>query len=163
MKRPVLEFVEIDAANWRRALAVMVRPDQLPFVAEVQPVALVILAKCYVRPEGQIWTPYVALYDGTPVGVTAIAQESDQAHLRHFAIDHQWQGQGLGRLMLDAAIAAVRDSQPPCRQMQVTTHPDNDVALTLYQTAGFTKTGELSGIEPVLVLDLVGPAGARPD
>src|SRR4051812_28582353 len=56
----MFELVEIDVSNWRRALAVEVRADQVRFVADHQPVALVILSKCYVRPDGQTWTPYLA-------------------------------------------------------------------------------------------------------
>ena len=150
----MLELVEIDAGNWRQALAVEVHPDQVPFVADVQPVALVILAKCYVRPDGLRWTPYLALQDGEPVGVTAVASEPDRAHVRHFAIHRNRQGKGVGRSMLDAVIAEVRASDRSCRSLQVTTHPDNRVALRLYEAAGFRRTGERSGIEPVLVLDL---------
>lgn len=158
----MLELREIDAANWRHALAVEVRTDQVPFVADVQPVALVILAKCYVRPDGQAWKPYLALDNGEAVGVVAVASERDRAHLRHFAIDYRRQGQGFGRLMLDAVIAALRDSQPACRYVHVTSHPENEIALSLYQSAGFRKTGAFSGIEPVLVLDLIDRGRSDP-
>jgi ribosomal protein S18 acetylase RimI-like enzyme len=153
----MLELAEIDATNWRDALTVEVRADQIPFVADVQPIALVILAKCYVRPDGQSWTPYLALDDGEPVGVVAVAAEDDHAHLRHFAIDHRRQGEGLGRLMLEAVIALVSSAQPTCRYLQVTTHPENEVALSLYRSGGFRETGAFSGIEPVLALDLIEP------
>ena len=153
----MFELVEIDASNWRRALAVEVRTDQVRFVAAHQPVALVILSKCYVRPDGQTWTPYLALDDDEPVGVVAVASEDDHADLRHFAIDHRRQGQGLGRRLLDTVIAAISLSQPKCRSVIVTAHPDNEIALSLYLSAGFRRTGASSGIEPVLSLDLTGP------
>lgn len=150
----VFELAEIDAANWRQALVVEVRPDQVPFVADQQPVALVILAKCYVRPDGQVWTPYLALDEGQPVGVVAVASEGKRAHLRHFAIDHRRQGQGLGRKMLEAVVAEVRQVQPTCRSVLVATHPQNENALSLYLSGGFHRTGDFRGVEPVLVLDL---------
>jgi ribosomal protein S18 acetylase RimI-like enzyme len=150
----VFELTEIDASNWRRALAVEVRPDQVRFVADCQPVALVILSKCYVRPAGQTWTPYLALYDDEPVGVVAVVSEGDVAQLRHFAIDHRRQGEGLGRMLVDAAVAAVSSTQPMCRSVIVTAHPENEIALSLYRSAGFRPTGAVSGIEPVLALDL---------
>lgn len=153
----MFELVEIDASNWRRALAVEVRTDQVRFVAAHQPVALVILSKCYVRPDGQTWTPYLALDDDEPVGVVAVASEDNRAHLRHFAIDHRRQGEGLGRRLLDTVIAAISLSQPMCRSVIVTAHPDNEIALSLYLSAGFRRTGAFSGIEPVLSLDLTGP------
>lgn len=43
----------IDARNWRESLGVRVAEEQLRFVADHQPVALVILAKCYVQPGGR--------------------------------------------------------------------------------------------------------------
>lgn len=152
----MFELVEMDASNWRRALEVEVRTDQVPFVADHQPVALVILAKCYVRAGGQTWTPYLALDDDEAVGVAAVASEGDHAHLRHVAIDHRRQGQGRGRMLLDAVVAAITRSQPTCRSVIVTAHPENEIALALYLSAGFRRTGELSGIEPVLSLDLAG-------
>ena len=110
-----------------------------------------------MRPDGQAWTPYLAVDKGEPVGVVVVASKGDHAHLRHFAIDYRRQGQGLGRFMLDAVITAVSRSQPTCRYLQVTTHPENEIALALYQSAGFRHTGAFSGIEPVLTLDLIDP------
>jgi ribosomal protein S18 acetylase RimI-like enzyme len=156
----VFELVTIDASNWRRALAVEVRTDQVRFVADHQPVALVILSKCYVRVDGQTWTPYLALDDNQPVGVVAVATEENHAHLRHFAIDHRRQGEGLGRMLLDSVVAAISRSQPTCRSVIVTAHPENEIALSLYLSAGFRRTGAFSGIEPVLALDLAGPLNA---
>lgn len=150
-------LVEIDESNWRRALAVEVRTDQVPFVADHQPVALVILSKCYVRPDGQTWTPYLALDDEEPVGVVAVASQGHHAHLRHLAIDHRRQGEGLGRMLLDAVVAVISRSQPMCRSVIVTAHPENEIALSLYLSAGFRRTGAFSGVEPVLSLDLTGP------
>ena len=156
----MFELAQIDGSNWRRAVAVEVRSDQIRFVADHQPVALVILSKCYIRPGGERWTPYLALVDDQPVGVAAVAADRDRAHLRHVAIDHRRQGEGLGRMMLDAVVAAITRDQPMCRSVIVTAHPENEVALSLYLSSGFRRTGALSGIEPELALDLIEP---RPD
>ena len=150
----VFELVEIDESNWERALTVEVRENQLHFVAAFQPVALVILAKCFVRPAGRRWRPYLALEDGAPVGVAAVAADDDDAHLRHVAIDHRRQGEGLGRKLADALVETVRRIEPTCRSIVVTAHPENAIALSLYESAGFRRTGAMSGIEPVLALDL---------
>jgi len=47
----------MDERNWRASLAVEVAPQQLPSVAGYQPVALVILAKAYIRPGDLDWEP----------------------------------------------------------------------------------------------------------
>lgn len=60
-------------------------------------------------------------------------------------------------MMLDAVVAAISRDEPMCRSVMVTTHPENEIALSLYLSAGFRRTGALSGIEPVLALDLIGP------
>lgn len=158
----MFELEVIDASNWRQALAVEVRSDQLHFVADHQPVALVILAKCYVRPDGQTWTGYLGLHDREPVGVAAVAWQGYEAHLRHVAIDHRQQGQGLGRKLVEAVLAAISRNMTGCRSVIVTTHPQNEVALSLYESAGFRRTGAKVGIEPVLALDLTAWQDNRP-
>ena len=81
--------------------------------------ALVILAKCFVRPDGKTWTPC------------------------------------LGRLLLNWLVDAIVRTQPMCRSVNVGAHPENEIALSLYRSAGFRDTGRMSGIEPELTLDLV--------
>lgn len=159
----MFELVTIDGSNWRHALEIEVRADQVAFVADHQPVALLILAKCHVRPGGHAWSPYLALDDGEPVGVVAVASDGELAHLRHFAVDHRRQGQGLGRMLADAVVAAISRDQPTVRSVVVTTHPDNEAALALYRSAGFHDTGTFAGIEPVLALDLPVPRPAAPE
>jgi ribosomal protein S18 acetylase RimI-like enzyme len=83
-----------------------------------------------------------------------VVSDGDRAHLRHVAIDHRRQGTGRGRMLVDALIAAVLCTQPVCRSLTVTAHPENEIALSLYRSAGFRATGAMAGIEPVLTLDL---------
>lgn len=52
-----LEAVTRD--NWRRALELGVAPGQQRFIADYAPIALVVLAKAYVRPGGRLWLPYI--------------------------------------------------------------------------------------------------------
>lgn len=39
----------------------------------------------------------------------------------------------------------------------VTGHPENEIALSLYRSAGFRRTGAFAGVEPVLSLELTEP------
>ena len=91
------------------------------------------------------------------MGVVGVVSEGDHAHLRHFAIDHRRQGEGLGRMLLDALVASISLRQPRYRSVIVTAHPENEAALSLYQSAGFHRTGAFVDAEPVLALDLSGP------
>ena len=57
----------ITASNWREALAVRVQEERLAFVASIQPVALIMLAKCWVNPDGQHWFPFLLRDEGQVV------------------------------------------------------------------------------------------------
>jgi diamine N-acetyltransferase len=155
MKRVTVH--EVTRANWRDALQLAVRPDQQRFVADYAPIAAILLSKAYVRALGMIWEPYAFVVDSEMVGLAALAAEPERADLRwifHFFIDERFQGRGYGREALAAFISQVKVSQPVCRSLQLTVHPENHVAQRLYLGMRFTPTGaELDG-EPVYYLAL---------
>ena len=147
--------VAIDANNWRDASEVRVTPTQLPFVADYEPVALTILAKAYLSPEGHEWEPLaVVLESGATVGVLALDHSGESCQIRHFAIDARHQRRGLGRLGMAALIAHVKERRPFCQTVVVTFHPDNDAARKLYTGAGFMVTGVQQNGEPICTLVL---------
>lgn len=146
---PVIVLAPIDAENWRTALEVLVHPEQLRFVADHQPVALVMLAKSYVRPGGRHWVPYVALHDDAGVGVVALAFAVSDVELFHFAIDHRWQNKGYGRALMQAVLDLIARERPGCRAVGLTVRPDNVAAQALYTDTGFKPTGGTRGGEPV--------------
>ena len=81
----------IDGSNWRESLAVEVTAEQLRFVADHQPVALVMLAKAYVRPGGFDWWP-LSIHreaDGALVGVGELVVGAPSLRLVHLAIDRR--------------------------------------------------------------------------
>ena len=137
-------------------------PEQLAFVADHQPVALVILAKAYVRPGEREWEP-LAIVDagGQIVGVVALVHSADACEIQHFAIDAARQRQGLGGLALAAIVAHVRLRRPHCREMSLTVHPENHPAQALYSRAGFADTRVRRDDELVWVLVLERQPGAR--
>lgn len=148
-----VELRAIDRDNWRDLLAVRVRPDQLRFVADHQPVVLVVLAKAYVRPGDRRWTP-LAIYDGSqPIGVAALADDGGSCELFHLVIDHDLQGRGHGASALGLLIGHARD-RLRVRRLELTVHPQNHAAERLYRGAGFVPTGETRHGEPVWLLEL---------
>jgi diamine N-acetyltransferase len=150
-----VRVVRIDAGNWRQALEVRVTPEQLAFVADHQPVALVILAKAYVRPGEREWEPLAIVDDaGAIVGVAALVHTGEACEMQHLAIDAARQRQGFGGLALSAIVAHVRLRRPHCREMSLTVHPENHPAQRLYSRAGFADTGVRRDDEPVWVLGL---------
>lgn len=60
-------------------------------------------------------------------------------------IDHQYQGQGYGRALLDAALAYIEALTPKPDRVRISTVPDNGVALRLYRSAGFEEDGVDNG------------------
>jgi RimJ/RimL family protein N-acetyltransferase len=148
----------IDAENWRESLQVRVRDDQLPFVADHQPVALVILAKCFVRPGGRRWEPLlVRTLDGSVVGVLGLEHGDGVCELRNVAIDAESQGRGLGTAAVRAVIARARRPDGHCAQLAVSAHPDNQAALRAYAAAGFGWDGERRNGEPLMRLPIERP------
>lgn len=145
----------IDVGNWREALDVRVRDDQLAFVADHQPVALVILAKCFVRPGGHRWEPLLVRDSGgLAVGVLALEHGPDGCELRNFAIDAGRQREGLGTAAARAVIRRAHQSNSDCEQLVVSAHPENRSAHNAYRSAGFSQTDELRNGEPVFRLQI---------
>lgn len=156
---PDVRLESIDAGNWREALEVRVRDEQLPFVADHQPVALVILAKSYVRPGGRWWEPLlVRAEDGSVVGVLAIEHGGATCELRNVAIDQDWQGRGIGTATVRAVIDRARRPGAHCSELAVSAHPDNHAAHRAYASAGFGWSGERRNREPLMRLPIERPA-----
>ncbi len=146
-------LVPLDSANWRAALEVRVSDEQLPFVADHQPVALVILAKAYVQPGGRRWEPlgFVGA-DGSIVAVLALSYAEQTAEVRNFAVDVEHQRRGVGLKAMRAAIEWSR--RAGVSTLELTFHPDNHSAARLYERAGLCPTGETRNGEPVWSISL---------
>ena len=124
--------------------------DQLAFVADYQPVALVILAKCFVRPGGRRWEPLLVRdRAGVAVGVFAIEHGAAGCELRNFAIDARRQREGLGTAAAGAVIQRAVQPKSDCEQLLVSAHPENHAAHNAYRSAGFAQTDEIRNGEPV--------------
>ena len=78
----------------------------------------------------------------------------DHAYLSGLAIDPRFQGQGIGREASKLILNKLKD----IKRINIITHPDNAVALKLYQSLGFIiesrKENYYSDGEPRLVLVL---------
>ena len=149
-----VQLAPIDRHNWRGALAVQVTADQLPYVAGHQPVALVILAKSYVRPGGLDWEPLAVTVEGSVVGVVALAHGRTHSEVFHLTVDVSRQRQGVGSAAVDALVSHVAATRPDAQQIRLTTHPENEPAQRLYRSRGFLPNGELRDGEPVWSLAL---------
>lgn len=67
---------------------------------------------------------------------------SNQAEMQLLGVRPQYRGQGLGRLLVDAAIAAA--ARLGCTRLILWTQPSMEEAQRLYESAGFVHTGDMS-------------------
>ena len=137
------ELVPITRANWRDAAAIRVGEGQLRFIADYEPVALVILSKAFVRIGDLDWWPYLVKHAGYPVGVLTLADErqrNGQIALSHLLIHADRQRSGHGRAALRLVIDLARQLDG-CERLRLTVHPDNHAAIDLYRSEGFTDDG----------------------
>jgi len=151
---PPLRLALIDQHNWRAALAVQVTPDQLRYVAGHQPVALVILAKAYVRPGDLDWEPLAVTAGASVLGVVALAHASTHTELLHLAVDVSKQGQGIGSAAVELLLARVAETRPGAEDVRLAVHPENGRAQRLYRSRGFSPNGEVRDGEPIWSLNL---------
>lgn len=136
-------LVPITRENWRAAAGVRVGAGQLGFVAGHEPVALVILAKAFVRVADLDWWPYLVEEGGDVVGVLALVDErvqGGQLALFHLVIDVGRQGHGLGRAAVRLVLDLARGLDG-CRRVRLTVDPANHVAIRLYVSEGFVEDG----------------------
>lgn len=148
---------EITRDNWLDALDLQVRPDQQNFVAEYEPIVLIMLAKAYVRHREMEWTPLAIYADEQIVGLVALAcrpQTTDTYWLYHFFIDHTQQGKGYGRQALKAFLRLVHERYPQCEQLSLYVNRNNTHAQTLYTRAGFAPTGQVLEDELIYQADV---------
>lgn len=137
------ELVRITRDNWRRAAALRVADGQLRFIADYEPVALVILGKAFVRAAGLDWWPYLIEDAGTAVGVVALANERQlnrEMALFHLLVDADQPRRGYGRAAVRCAVELARKLED-CDRLRLTVHPENHPAINLYKSEGFIVEG----------------------
>lgn len=132
------ELVPITNDNWQDALAIRVQPDRLAFVASIEPVALILLAKAAVNPDGQVWHPLLLLADGVPVGIVGVGLRGDVAWVHHVLISAQFQGQGHGRALMKLVAQWVPST---VTRLGLNVVPANEVGWALYESLGFETVG----------------------
>ncbi len=149
-------LVPIDQSNWRDALRVRVSDEQLPMAADSQPIALVILAKAYVRDGGRRWEPLAYLSPDGTIIADALTHTDDIVEVRNLAVDIEHQGAGVGTELLGAVLDRCRAQGST--SVELTFHPANEVAARLYKRAGFAPTEITRNGEPLWSISLAGPS-----
>jgi diamine N-acetyltransferase len=146
---------EVTTANLTAALRIRVRPGQ---EQNVEPVAE-SLAEAYVHPAGVAWPRLIVDGDRT-VGFLMAFLDIDwradgslfRSGLWRLTVDAAEQGRGYGRFAVEAVAAEIR--RRGGKEMYVTWHAGPDGPEEFYRRLGFRRTGEVSGDQPVGLLEL---------
>ncbi len=139
---PRLTVRPVTEQNWLTALTLDVYPHQRPFTASVE----CSLARAYIQPYGYIYEPMAIYVGAAMVGFYCfVYRPEDGTHcvLNGFFIDKAHQGRGYGRAFLVYFLGRLRHPSAAYAELLLTVHPENQVAIHLYTTFGFTKTGRL--------------------
>jgi len=84
--------------------------------------------------------------DGDLLGYFLLMAAVDEAHLLNVAVSAEKQGQGLGRFLLNQAVACARGLGMESVLLEV--RPSNTRALEIYERYGFKQIGRRKGYYP---------------
>ena len=159
----MIRFKEITNANIWKVCALEPFEAQKDFVAE----NIQSLAEAYAtRNEGNNALPLAVYNDADLVGFIMIGKgtvgNKDESELIRenyslwrLMIDKRYQGRGLGRQTLDAAIALIRTFPfGEAKKVWLSYEPENTRARDIYRKYGFMENGEMCGNEIVAVYEL---------
>jgi ribosomal-protein-alanine N-acetyltransferase len=89
---------------------------------------------------GQALSATVAERNGEVIGYQISTPSPYGVHLSRLAVHPKAQSQGIGYMLVCDLISTCREKN--YGQLTVNTQHDNEISLSLYQKAGFTRTGE---------------------
>ena len=134
----MVELKAITEENFLEAFDLKLAPGQDEFVSH----PIRSLAQAYVyRTQCQ---PFGICADGKMVGYVMVIYDYDipEYDIWHMMIDEAYQGQGYGSLALDKVIEYIR-TKPfgDSDRVALTCNKNNFVAIKLYESRGFSPTG----------------------
>lgn len=131
----------VNRDTWRAVAQLKVAAAQYQFVAEP---AYYLAMCCYE----DLWQPLAISVDEQVIGfmMWAIDPADGSCWLGGILVDQRYQGQGYGRLAIQAAIAMLA-AQHGHQNFALSYQPANQVARHLYQSLGFSETDEWEGDE----------------
>ena len=143
-----VELRPITAEDFPAVIKLEVRPEQAEFVAP----NVRGIAETHIYPDA---VPRVVYADDELVGFVLfhpVDKDRPEAgySIVRLMIAHQFQGRGLGRQALEAAVDWIVRERGADR-VRLSVVPENEKARALYRTAGFIETGEVDDGELVMV------------
>jgi diamine N-acetyltransferase len=151
-----MELRPVTAHNWNALINLRVSDEQSHFVASN--LYSIAEAQFGFEDEGH-WDffPFGAYVEGEPVGFVMYALNPNhsrfQAFVNRLMVDHQFQGRGYGRQIMQLVLDDLRRNEP-VKNVGISYEPENEVARKLYASLGFVEPGEIVDGETLAVLQL---------
>jgi len=142
---------KIDESNFTDAFHLELHETQKPFVSH----PIRSLAQAYVYYHQ--CTPFGIYAGESMVGYVMVIYDydTDEYNLWHLMIDRNHQGRGYGKQAIIACLDYIRQVPfGPGNTVLLTCHEKNNIALALYRSLGFLKTGNRDGDEIEMKLTL---------
>lgn len=143
----MVTFHEITTENFWNVISLSVSPEQEKLVLN----NAVSIAQAKVQPE---CIPLAIYYDDDPVGFLMYCVDRDDGEywLYRIMIDQRHQGKGYGRQAMEQIIEIIRADRDRHR-MFLGVHRDGGASVKLYESLGFTFTGDVYGEEHIMVME----------
>lgn len=147
----MINFREINKDNWRKCVFLEVGEEQNQYVA---PNWYSIIQAVY----DQSMTPLAIYNEEELVGFLMYGKDSEDGAywIVRLMIGERFQGKGYGKAAMLQAIDLLKKKPDISPYLLISTEPHNTVAIRLYESLGFRKTGEIIDGEAVLKLNLTG-------
>lgn len=83
---------------------------------------------------------------GNLVGYALMSVALDEAHVLNLCVDPDWQGRGIGRMLMQHLLSEARKARATVMLLEV--RKTNTAALRLYRNLGFVRIGLRRGYYP---------------
>lgn len=87
-------------------------------------------------------TNYVAMIDGSLVGVILCGHDGRRGYIYHAAVDEKIRGQGIGKALLQHALQSLKAEG--IHKAALVVFKDNDLGNGFWDTMGFETRGDLN-------------------
>ena len=146
-----MKLVEINKDNWLKTVLLTTNEDGKGTVVEkfVASNALSITRSVYETG----WTIKGIEAEDKLIGFAMYGFDEETANywICRFMIDHKSQGKGYGRKAVELVLNEMKQVDG-CSSIYLSTEPENEIAIKLYESLGFEKTGNINEGEAEFVL-----------
>lgn len=148
-----MKLVEINKDNWLKTVLLTTNEDGKATVVEkfVASNALSIVQSIYETG----WNVRGIELDDKIIGFTMYGLDEDTKNywICRLMIDYTQQRKGYGRKVIQLILDEMKQLHD-CKSIYLSTESDNEVAIKLYESFGFQKTGKMNEGEAEFVLNL---------